>query len=163
VHFPHYFFGFQARHLKIYQKVDATLRSLACKYHICNSSRCSDIHNLVLSRTPVFSYFTTCAAPGRRVRKRAMPRSIKRRQSCPMWPVWREPKILEFVILLALYLRPEQAEWQLLAARSSLSRCCLCFSRQNMAALYPDARLEGATIFALFCWFLSACDSTKVS
>jgi hypothetical protein len=103
--FPNIFFSFQARHLKIYQKVDATLRSLACKHHICNSLRCSGIDNLVLSRTPFFSYFTTCAAPGRRVRKRAMPRSIKRRQCCPMWSVWREPKILEFVILLALYLR----------------------------------------------------------
>jgi len=159
VHFPQYFFSFQARNLKIYQKIDATLISLTCKHHICISSRCSDIHNLVLSRTPVFSYFTTCAAPGRRVRKRAMPRSIKRRQSCPMWPVWREPKIL--VILLAPWAgRVAVAGWLLDLSRS---RCCLCFFRRNMAALYPDARFEGATIFALFCWFFSACGSTKVS
>jgi len=38
-----------------------------------------------------------------------------------MWPVWREPKILEFVILLAFCtcaLLPEQGEWRMLAGCS---------------------------------------------
>jgi hypothetical protein len=55
--FPNIFFSFQASHLKIYQEIDATLISLTCKNHIHNSSRCVDIHNLVLSRALVFSYF----------------------------------------------------------------------------------------------------------
>jgi hypothetical protein len=59
-------------------------------------------------------------------------------------------------------LSPEQGEWRLLAG-CSISLALAAVFLDETWPRFTLTRLEGATIFALFCCFFSACGSTKVS